>query len=481
MESKMTENNQKDKIRELIIEARRDGYSGPCSTVPVETGQTWDELKPRQIRNIESRLGKWFNEQTAVLFIDDTLTGSGRSGILFTTEGVIGTDFSEEGVKGVAPMIPYRDLIDIHQGRPGERVTTNDVINRYISTSYLIAEYRDGSVRVVYSSIYTQYIVSAVRKILETFYSDNKPAAEENSIGADASVGTEAFSESAPAETETLSSGETAPAMSETASVPEPNASPEDEELSNILELRDSDGNPFYFEFLDLISFKNREYVVMLPVDDNTEPTGEEVIILEVQPDENDPDQDQYLPVEDIDVLKSVYEIFRDKFKDLYDFQEPQAETTANYERGSGLPYPYNGEKPYVFISYAHKDAEKVMSIIRQLQADGYRVWYDEGIDPGTEWDDNIANHVENCGCFLAFMSGNYLASENCRDELNYARDLNLSRLLIYLDEVILTGGLAMRHNRLQALHYYKYSEMKGMFYKRLYQSSVFVGTDIKE
>ena len=129
---------------------------------------------------------------------------------------------------------------------------------------------------------------------------------------------------------------------------------------------------------------------------------------------------------------------------------------------------PYRGEEPYIFISYAHRDKAEVYPILERMQADGYRVWFDEGIDPGTEWDEVIAAHVESCGYFLAFISENYLASENCKDELNYARDLNKKRLLVYLEEVKLPGGMAMRMNRLQSVYKSKY-ENEGDFYTTLY------------
>ncbi len=131
---------------------------------------------------------------------------------------------------------------------------------------------------------------------------------------------------------------------------------------------------------------------------------------------------------------------------------------------------PYSGDKPYIFISYAHKDREErtdVDAIILYLQSRGFRVWYDEGIDPGTEWDENIASHVEKCGYFIALISKKYLASTNCKDELNYARDLDKKRLMIYLEECELPRGIAMRINRLQSIFMYKYSRFED-FSKKL-------------
>ncbi len=127
---------------------------------------------------------------------------------------------------------------------------------------------------------------------------------------------------------------------------------------------------------------------------------------------------------------------------------------------------PYEGPDPYIFVSYAHLDYERIDPILRELKARGYRFWYDEGIDPGTEWDDNIALHVEECNAMIAFLSESYVASDNCRDELNYARDLKKDRLLVYLSDVKLPPGMAMRLNRLQAIHKYSYNDEERFFAK---------------
>ena len=128
---------------------------------------------------------------------------------------------------------------------------------------------------------------------------------------------------------------------------------------------------------------------------------------------------------------------------------------------------PYIGSDKYIFISYAHKDKESIYSIIERMISDNYRVWYDEGIDPGTEWDENIAEHVEKSDLFIAFISNNYLDSDNCKDELNYARDLKKSRLLVYIEpDVVLPKGMAMRLNRIQSIHKYTYTDEE-QFYKK--------------
>ncbi len=123
-------------------------------------------------------------------------------------------------------------------------------------------------------------------------------------------------------------------------------------------------------------------------------------------------------------------------------------------------------KKPFIFISYAHKDSERVLRIMDGLDRAGYNLWYDDGIVPGAEWDENIANHVENCSYFIAFISENYIASNNCKDELKYSRDLNKEQLMVYLEDVSLPGGLAMRMNRLQAVMWYQYNVEDDAFSK---------------
>ena len=126
----------------------------------------------------------------------------------------------------------------------------------------------------------------------------------------------------------------------------------------------------------------------------------------------------------------------------------------------------------YIFISYSHKDSQRLHPLIKRMMDDGISIWYDNGIDPGTEWDENIAMHLRECSGIIAFLSDNYLESENCRDELNYARDLGKERLIIYLDDVELPAGMAMRLNRLQAIHKYKYKD-EGDFYSEFMKAPI--------
>ena len=122
-------------------------------------------------------------------------------------------------------------------------------------------------------------------------------------------------------------------------------------------------------------------------------------------------------------------------------------------------PVAYKGNEPFIFISYAHKDSEVVLPVIQRLQNDGYRVWYDEGIAPGSQWDVYISEHLQGSASVLCFLSQAYLRSQNCRDELALSRAAAKPMNIISIDDVQLTPGLKMRYGRIQALFMNKMSQ----------------------
>ena len=127
---------------------------------------------------------------------------------------------------------------------------------------------------------------------------------------------------------------------------------------------------------------------------------------------------------------------------------------------------PYQGDEPYIFLSYSHKDSQPAADVIRNMNQRGFRIWYDEGLVPGKEWDENIARAIMGCSYFMALISRNYLDSANCRDELNYAREKKLPLLLIYLEDVELPAGMEMRLGRMLAIHRHKYLRQEVFFSK---------------
>ncbi len=94
-----------------------------------------------------------------------------------------------------------------------------------------------------------------------------------------------------------------------------------DEELDNIIILNDEDGKEVKFEFLDLVELDDEEYVVLLPVSENEEEDSDgEVVILRLEDSDEETEEESYVGVDDEEILNKVFEIFKEKFKDEFDF-----------------------------------------------------------------------------------------------------------------------------------------------------------------
>lgn len=94
----------------------------------------------------------------------------------------------------------------------------------------------------------------------------------------------------------------------------------ENEELDNIVTLNDEDGNEVKFEFLDLVELDEEDYVVLLPVSEDGEEDEGEVVILKVEDSDGDSDEESYVGITDEEILNKVFEIFKEKYKDEFDF-----------------------------------------------------------------------------------------------------------------------------------------------------------------
>ncbi|MFI3202471.1 MAG: DUF1292 domain-containing protein [Eubacteriales bacterium] len=94
------------------------------------------------------------------------------------------------------------------------------------------------------------------------------------------------------------------------------------EELDNIIVLNNEDGEEVNFEFLDLIELDEERYVVLLPINEEGEEDEGEVVILKIEDTDDDSEEESYVSVEDEDILNKVFEMFKDKYKDDFDFAD---------------------------------------------------------------------------------------------------------------------------------------------------------------
>ena len=86
-------------------------------------------------------------------------------------------------------------------------------------------------------------------------------------------------------------------------------------ERENIIVLNDDEGNEIEFEFLDIIPYRGKEYVVLLPTSDE----ADEVVILQLE--EVDDETESYIGVENEFVLETVFSLFKERNKDFYEFE----------------------------------------------------------------------------------------------------------------------------------------------------------------
>ena len=93
------------------------------------------------------------------------------------------------------------------------------------------------------------------------------------------------------------------------------NLVPEEEE-EGVLLLTDENGEETAFEYLDCIEYEGKEYLILMPADEESS----EIIILQVEP--VDEETENYLSVSDENILNAVYGIFKERYKDILTFED---------------------------------------------------------------------------------------------------------------------------------------------------------------
>ncbi len=134
---------------------------------------------------------------------------------------------------------------------------------------------------------------------------------------------------------------------------------------------------------------------------------------------------------------------------------------------------PYEGIRPYIFFSYCHRDEEAVIPIIEHLAEEGYRVWYDDGIHPGDDWLEVIADHLNRAECCLSMLTPAASQSHNCRNETNLAMELGKPVVSVLLEDFSLSLAVRLQ---LGASQFVRRSDYAGdeEFYAKLLTASVF-------
>lgn len=95
----------------------------------------------------------------------------------------------------------------------------------------------------------------------------------------------------------------------------------------------------------------------------------------------------------------------------------------------------YEGPEPYIFISYSHRDTTQVYEILKMIDREKYRYWYDDTMEIGEDFREELRTRIENCSAFLLFLSNAALQSKYCGMEIITAFKYNKRIYPVYLDD----------------------------------------------
>ena len=123
------------------------------------------------------------------------------------------------------------------------------------------------------------------------------------------------------------------------------------------------------------------------------------------------------------------------------------------------IPIPfesYSGNNPFAFISYAHADKVVVYNAMRHFHGAKLNLWFDDGIPPAEEWQNEIAQKIMGSDMFAVFLSPSACASSHVNREIQFALSENKPMLPIFLEDITLTPSLKLCLQQFQSCFYYK-------------------------
>mgnify|MGYP001204415781 CR=1 FL=1 len=113
-----------------------------------------------------------------------------------------------------------------------------------------------------------------------------------------------------------------------------------------------------------------------------------------------------------------------------------------------------------VFISYAAKDRERVLGLVKRLRSAGVTVWIDQaGIDVATMWSQEIVNAIRDCKVMLLSISPHSTESENVVKELALASERKKPIIPVYLEPADIPGTMEYQLAGIQRVEYFLENE----------------------
>lgn len=129
----------------------------------------------------------------------------------------------------------------------------------------------------------------------------------------------------------------------------------------------------------------------------------------------------------------------------------------------------------FIFICYSHFDRKIVEPILEQFSKDGYRFWFDDGTRSGEAWQKIVSKEIRKCTVFLFLISEDTMQSDNCRDELTYAKNNRKTIVPVFLSKVTLESyenGVDFQLVNCDPINFYEYEKDElPFFFTTLYDS----------
>ena len=88
------------------------------------------------------------------------------------------------------------------------------------------------------------------------------------------------------------------------------------EDMERTVVLHDDEGNSMAFDILDIVDYQEKQYAVLAMRDENFD-GGLDIVQVETTEEE-----EVYSPVDDMATMQAVFAIFREKFKDVFQFKK---------------------------------------------------------------------------------------------------------------------------------------------------------------
>jgi hypothetical protein len=108
------------------------------------------------------------------------------------------------------------------------------------------------------------------------------------------------------------------------------------------------------------------------------------------------------------------------------EFEYPQIQTKFE---------AYTGTEPYIFVSYSHRDTQRVYPILDALYDRKYRIWYDESCENGSDFRDELRQKIKGSSAMILFVSKSSMESPFCGMEIIVARENDKRIYPIYMDD----------------------------------------------